>query len=73
MQPGAELRLATDDRDYLGWMLEVLTAHPAFVWAARTPADWRERPPDWPATRYEAKARAAGRTPVFLRFIRRAT
>jgi tRNA (guanine-N7-)-methyltransferase len=73
MQPGAELRLATDDPGYLGWMLELVTAHPDFLWAARTPADWRERAPDWPATRYEEKARAAGRTPAFLRFIRRAT
>jgi tRNA (guanine-N7-)-methyltransferase len=71
MQPGAELRLATDDPDYLVWMLEHVTAHPEFVWLARTPADWRQRPPDWPATRYEEKARAAGRTPVFLRFVRR--
>jgi len=73
MQPGAELRLATDDPGYLTWMLELVTAHPGFVWTARTPADWRERTSDWPATRYEEKARAAGRTPVFLRFIRRAT
>jgi tRNA (guanine-N7-)-methyltransferase len=71
MQPGAELRLATDDPGYLLWMLEHLTAHPDFLWLARTPADWRERPPDWPPTRYEEKARAAGRTPVFLRFLRR--
>lgn len=71
MQPGAELRLATDDPGYLAWMLEHLTAHPDFVWTARTPADWLERPSDWPATRYEEKARAAGRTPRFLRFIRR--
>jgi len=71
MQPGTELRLATDDPGYLAWMLEHLTAHPDFAWAARTPADWRERASDWPATRYEEKARAAGRTPVFLRFIRR--
>jgi tRNA (guanine-N7-)-methyltransferase len=71
MQSGAELRLATDDRDYLAWMLEHATAHPDFVWAARRPADWRERAPDWPATRYEEKARAAGRSPAFLRFIRR--
>jgi len=28
MQPGAELRLATDDRGYLVWMLEHVTAHP---------------------------------------------
>jgi tRNA (guanine-N7-)-methyltransferase len=64
MRPGAELRLATDDPGYLAWMLEHVTGH-------RTPADWRERTPDWPATRYEEKARAAGRMPAFLRFIRR--
>jgi tRNA (guanine-N7-)-methyltransferase len=68
MQPGAELRLATDDPGYLVWMLEHVTAHPAFAWLARGPADWRERPADWAPTRYEEKARAAGRTPVFLRF-----
>ena len=70
MSDGAELRLATDDRDYLAWMLEHTIAHPDFVWLARRPADWRERPEDWPATRYEAKARAAGRSPAFLRFQR---
>lgn len=71
MQPGAELRLATDDRDYLAWMLEAATTHPDFAWLARRPADWRERPADWPPTRYEEKARAAGRAPAFLRFARR--
>jgi tRNA (guanine-N7-)-methyltransferase len=68
---GAELRLATDDADYLRWMLERATAHPAFEWLARRPSDWREHPADWPATRYEEKARAAGRRPAFLRFRRR--
>jgi len=72
MQPGAELRLATDDPGYLAWMLEHATAHPDFVWTARRAADWRERPPDWPATRYEEKAHAAGRSPVFLSFRRQA-
>jgi tRNA (guanine-N7-)-methyltransferase len=71
MSDAAELRLATDDRDYLAWMLEHTIAHPDFVWLARRPLDWRERPTDWPATRYEAKARAAGRSPAFLRFQRR--
>jgi tRNA (guanine-N7-)-methyltransferase len=71
MPEGAELRLATDDPGYLVWMLEHTTAHPAFVWLARCTRDWRERPADWPPTRYEQKARAAGRTPVFLRFARR--
>lgn len=68
---GAELRLATDDADYAVWMLERATAHPAFEWLARRPSDWRERPADWPPTRYEGKAIAAGRRPVFLRFRRR--
>jgi tRNA (guanine-N7-)-methyltransferase len=68
---GAELRLATDDPGYCGWMLERLTGHPEFEWLARRPDDWRRRPDDWPATRYEEKALAAGRAPFFLRARRR--
>jgi tRNA (guanine-N7-)-methyltransferase len=71
MTDGAELRLATDDPGYQSWMLEHVTSHPAFAWSARRPGDWRDRPDDWPATRYEEKARKAGRTPIFLRFKRR--
>ena len=71
MRGGAELRLATDDPDYLSSMLERVTRHPAFEWLVRRPTDWRERPADWPPTRYEEKARAAGRAPYFLRIIRR--
>lgn len=71
MTDRAELRLATDDPGYLSWMLEHATNHPAFSWTARQPADWRERPEDWPATRYEEKARKAERVPAFLRFVRR--
>ena len=70
MTDGAELRLATDDRDLLSWMLERATDHPAFEWLARRPCDWRERLPDWPLTRYEEKAQAAGRPAIFLRFRR---
>ncbi len=69
MMPGAELRLATDDPSYLPWMVEHAGTHPAFDWMAHCPADWRERPADWPSTRYEQK-RLAGR-PTFLRFRRR--
>lgn len=68
---GAELRLATDDVDYLRWMLERLTAPGDFEWLARRPGDWRARPADWPPTRYEEKALAADRPPAFLRFRRR--
>jgi tRNA (guanine-N7-)-methyltransferase len=71
IRPGGELRLATDDPDYARWMLAALLAEPRFDWLAERAADWREPPPGWVPTRYEAKARAAGRRPVFLRFARR--
>jgi len=71
MEDGAELRLATDDMDYARAMLERALAHPAFRWCAEGPRDWRERTADWPATRYELKALAAGRKPLYLRFARR--
>ena len=71
MTDDAELRVATDDGDYLCWILQCVTGHPAFEWLARRPGDWRERPPDWPPTRYEEKARAARRPPAFLRVRRR--
>ena len=69
--PGAELRLATDDPDYAEWMVERFAAHPAFVEIARGAGAWPGRPADWPATRYEQKALAAGRNPRFFRLARR--
>ncbi len=69
---GAELRLATDDMDYARAMLEHATEHPAFRWVARDAGDWRARTADWPPTRYERKAVAAGRKPIYLRLERRA-
>lgn len=70
LRDGAELRTATDIDGYKAWMLERVLASGAFDWTARGPRDWRNRPEDWPETRYERKARAAGRTPVFFRFRR---
>ena len=71
LKDGGELRLATDDPGYLDWRLERLFRQEAFDWMASGPADWRYRPADWPATRYEEKALEAGRRPVYLRFRRR--
>jgi tRNA (guanine-N7-)-methyltransferase len=45
---------------------EVMAAQTLFT--AAPPAT--QRPEGWPPTRYEAKARAAGRTPLYWRFIR---
>jgi tRNA (guanine-N7-)-methyltransferase len=71
LRDGAELRLATDDMAYARRMMAVLAANADFCWTARRPVDWRERPADWPGTRYEAKALRAGRKPAYLRFVRR--
>lgn len=71
LKDGAELRIASDDPQLQRWMLEHVWRHPDFEWTARTAEDWRQRPEDWPQTRYEAKALEAGRRPMFLRFVRR--
>lgn len=68
---GGELRLATDDPGYAAWMLEAVRTENRLEWLAERADDFRVRPADWPATRYEAKALAAGRQPVFLRYRRR--
>jgi tRNA (guanine-N7-)-methyltransferase len=70
LRDGGELRLATDDPSYQRWMLVELQRHPAFAWTAERAADWRDRPADWPPTRYEQKAVAEGRQPIFLSYRR---
>src|SRR6185437_12707196 len=71
LRPGAELRLATDDPDYAEWIAAAVDVHPAFIAVSRVQGDWLDRPADWPATRYEEKAVAAGRRPWFFRLVRR--
>ena len=65
-----ELRVATDHPGYAQWVLMHLMADDRFKWQALSAADWRDRPGDWVATRYEQKALAAGRPCVYLRFFR---
>ncbi len=70
MQPGAELRVATDIAPYAEWILLAVRRQGSFRWTARSAADWRERGSDWPATRYELKAIEAGRRCCYLRLLR---
>ena len=72
MRPGAELRFATDIDDYAAWTLARLRACDAFRWRAEAAQDWLEPWEGWTQTKYEAKAMAAGRRPVYLTFIRQA-
>lgn len=68
---GAEFRFATDHMGYARWALAHVTAHPAFAWPARGPADWRQPPADWKPTRYEAKSAARGLARAYLGFRRK--
>lgn len=72
MADGGEFRYATDHAEYARWTLLKMRAEQRFHWLAEGPRDWRERPDDWPETRYESKARAAERTAIFLRYERQA-
>ncbi len=68
---GGEFRFASDHGEYARWTLARVLRHQAFAWPARSVDDWCRRPAEWPGTRYEAKALAAGRQPLYFRFLRR--
>lgn len=70
MQPGAEFRFGTDHPIYCRWACMVMGARDDFRWLAERPADFLERPADWPQTRYEAKARAQGHEVWYFRYRR---
>jgi tRNA (guanine-N7-)-methyltransferase len=67
---GGELRIATDIGEYACAILRAVLGHGSFRWTAMGPDDWRKRPPDWPPTRYEAKALREGRRCYYFRFRR---
>ncbi len=70
LRPGGELRVASDIDDYIRWTLMHARSAKDFEWTATAPVDWRNRPDDWPQTRYEAKALREGRTATYLKFRR---
>jgi tRNA (guanine-N7-)-methyltransferase len=70
LRPGGEFRLGTDDPVYCRWSLMVMGTREDFRWLAETARDFLDRPEDWPQTRYEAKARKAGREVWYFRYRR---
>jgi tRNA (guanine-N7-)-methyltransferase len=70
MRRGAELRFATDIDDYAAWTLARVRAHSAFSWRATSALDWTRPWEGWSSTKYEAKAIAERRKPVYLTFLR---
>jgi tRNA (guanine-N7-)-methyltransferase len=71
MRQGGELRMATDVAAYAAAMLAAVHRQGDFTDAARPTAGGVGRPPDWPETRYEQKARHCGRDCHFFSLRRR--
>lgn len=71
LKDGAELRIASDHKDYCRWTMAHMLNSEDFLWVSDQADDWQKRPDDWPATRYEIKAKAQGRKSRYLRFIRK--
>jgi tRNA (guanine-N7-)-methyltransferase len=66
LRPGGEFRFASDIPDYAAWtLLHGLRA------SAAPADDWRQPWPGFTSTRYEAKAKRAGRMPCYLIFRRK--
>ncbi len=71
LKPGGRLRFASDIDHYQAWALEHILNDDHFDWTATRADDWRIAPDDHVPTRYEGKAKKAGRPCVYLDFVRR--
>ena len=70
LKKGGIFRIATDHKVYKSWTLRRMAETPDFRWTAKTGNDWRYPPADWVETKYQRKAVAEGRRPIFLDFER---
>jgi tRNA (guanine-N7-)-methyltransferase len=68
LRRGGEFRFATDIADYAAWTLRHLAHTSDFMWTAECADDWRVPWPGFSSTRYEIKAKRAGRVPCYLIF-----
>ena len=70
LKEGGKFRFASDIDSYVNWTLLACVAHGGFAWEAADSSDWKTPYPDWPGTRYEAKALRENRRPAYLTFRR---
>jgi tRNA (guanine-N7-)-methyltransferase len=68
LEPGGELRFATDIAGYAAWALARVLRSKDFIWTAERADDWRQPWPDFSGTRYETKAKREGRVPTYFIF-----
>jgi len=70
LRADGEFRFVSDIADYAAWTLGRVTRSRLFAWTAERADDWRKPWAGFDGTRYEAKAKRAGRAPCYLIFRR---
>jgi tRNA (guanine-N7-)-methyltransferase len=70
LTPDGTFRFATDIESYVEWTLEEVAKNGRLTLIDPS-GDHGSPWPDWPGTRYEAKALRQGRRPHYLTFVRR--
>lgn len=70
LRPGGEFRFVTDWPGYAAWTLRHVLRSADYEWTAERADDWRLPWDGFGGTRYEAKAKRAGRAPCYLIFRR---
>lgn len=71
VKPGGQLRFASDIADYVDWVLTRANFSAHWDFQPRNAEAWRTPYDGWPGTRYEAKAKKAGRVCHYLTFTRK--
>jgi tRNA (guanine-N7-)-methyltransferase len=66
LKRGGGVCMATDHEEYGLWMQSIMAQNPQFYLDLEGRASVRERPRDWPPTRYEKKGLRQGRGSVYL-------
>lgn len=70
LKPQGRLVMATDVDDLAEWMVTQCSNFEGLEWTAQKPEDWQTPPSEWIETRYAFKGRTAGRSQIFLEFIK---
>lgn len=71
LKRGGEFRFGTDHPVYCRWAMMQMNKRRDFDWQINSAADFKNRPDEWPETRYERKARTLyGHEVWYFRYLR---
>lgn len=71
LKSDGNLFVASDHPVYIPWVLFVMQNQDSFTWTALKSSDFTTPPKDWETTRYEQKAIAENRKPIYLNFVKK--